>query len=195
MPSDQIPAEALTAAISAYNKSYLTSNSSNPRFVEKVVTAVLEAAAPLIAAQAAAAEREENLRLRMVLNEHDHASLLDGPEVVPADTDDPDRHPYNPSQPETRSDHLDATQAPPCTRYRVPVSDQFLEQAGYWNPVDGFRLISVDGPWLGHPAVTICTFEDDHAPAEFEGKLVEPVFQRTSSGTGIISRQVIEGQP
>jgi hypothetical protein len=58
------PAEALTAAISAYNKSYLTSNRSNPRFVEKVVTAVLEAAAPLIAAQAAAAERE---RIRQYL--------------------------------------------------------------------------------------------------------------------------------
>jgi hypothetical protein len=55
MTDQPYPAEALTAAISAYNKSYLTSNSSNPRFVEKVVTAVLEAAAPLIAAQAAAA--------------------------------------------------------------------------------------------------------------------------------------------
>jgi hypothetical protein len=61
-------------------------------------------------------------------------------------------------------------------RYRVPVADPLLEQARSWLPVEGFRLVSVDGPWLEHPDVTICTFEDDGAPAELEGQLVEPVF-------------------
>lgn len=60
------------------------------------------------------------------------------------------------------------------TRYRVPVSNPLLEQAEHWAPVEGFRLVSVDGPLLAEPRVTICTFEDDNAPPELEGKLVEP---------------------
>jgi len=46
------------------------------------------------------------------------------------------------------------------TRYRVPVADPMLEQADFWKPVKGFRLISADGPWLAHPEITICTFGD-----------------------------------
>ena len=85
------------------------------------------------------------------------------------------------------------------TRYRVPVADTLLTERDYWQPVEEFRLVSVDGPWLAHPDVTICTFEDDNAPPELEGKLVEPVFQshygpdgKTASVT-ILSRQVIRG--
>ena len=79
------------------------------------------------------------------------------------------------------------------TRYRVPVADSLLEQAGYWTPVPGFRLISVDGPWLAHPDVTICTFDDDYAPSEIEGKLIEPQFRRHDDGrVVIIGRHVID---
>lgn len=60
------------------------------------------------------------------------------------------------------------------TRYRVPVADSLLAQRDTWKPVKGFRLISMDGPWLAHPDVTICTFEDDYASTDLEGKLVEP---------------------
>lgn len=69
------------------------------------------------------------------------------------------------------------------TTYRVPVADPLLEQKGFWLPIQGFRLVSVDGPWLAHPDVTICTFEDDGAPADLEGKLVEPFFTRHEDGT------------
>lgn len=78
------------------------------------------------------------------------------------------------------------------TRYRVPVADPMLEQADYWAPVEGFRLVSADGPWLAHPDVTICTFDDDNAPAELEGKLVEPAFTRHDDGrVTITDRQVL----
>ena len=79
--------------------------------------------------------------------------------------------------------------------YRVPVADPLLLERDAWPPVDGFRLVSVDGPWLSHPDVTICTFEDDGAPPDLEGKLVEPVFQRNDeTGTvTIISRAVVPG--
>jgi hypothetical protein len=78
------------------------------------------------------------------------------------------------------------------TRYRVPVADPLLEQADTWAPVEGFRLISVDGPWLNHPHVTICTFDDDDAPAVLEGKLVEPVLRRDADGiVTIIERPVV----
>lgn len=79
------------------------------------------------------------------------------------------------------------------TRYRVPVADPLLEQEDFWLAVEGFRLVSVDGPWLAHPNVTICTFEDDDAPAEFEGLLVEPTFRRQDGETvSIASRRVRE---
>jgi len=78
------------------------------------------------------------------------------------------------------------------TRYRVPVADPLLLERDYWKPVEGFRLVSVDGPWLEHPAVTICTFEDDNAPPELEGKLIEPVLQRAADGTvSVIARDVV----
>jgi hypothetical protein len=51
----------------------------------------------------------------------------------------------------------------------------------------------VDGPWLAHPDVTICTFEDDHAPAEFEGRLVEPTFRQDGETVTIIERSVVPG--
>ena len=82
------------------------------------------------------------------------------------------------------------------TRYRVPVSDALLLERDAWLPVEGFRLVSVDGPWLAHPDITICTFEDDNAPAELEGKLVEPVLQESYLHRGavtIMSRAVIPG--
>lgn len=70
------------------------------------------------------------------------------------------------------------------TRYRVPVADQLLLDKDFWVPVEGLRLVSVDGPWLAHPDMTICTFEDDDAPADLEGKLIEPVLQKnTETGT------------
>ena len=80
------------------------------------------------------------------------------------------------------------------TRYRIPVADPLLAEEGVWTVVDGFRLVSADGPWLAHPHVTICTFEDDNAPADLEGKLIEPVFTRHDDGTVTITgREVIEG--
>jgi hypothetical protein len=81
------------------------------------------------------------------------------------------------------------------TRYRVPVSDPILVERDYWKTITGFRLVSVDGPWPGHPDVTICTFDDDDAPAGLEGRLVEPVFQRDGGLVRITARNVIAGGP
>ena len=77
------------------------------------------------------------------------------------------------------------------TRYRVPVADPLLAEAE-WDRVTGFRLVSVDGPWLAHPGVTICTFDDDGAAAELAGKLVEPVLRISGGRAEIIDRRVIE---
>lgn len=73
------------------------------------------------------------------------------------------------------------------TTYRVPVADPLLADRDYWEPVEGLRLISVDGPWLAHPDVTICTFEDDDAPGELEGKLVEPVLHSEYNPDGTVA--------
>jgi hypothetical protein len=79
-----------------------------------------------------------------------------------------------------------------ATRYRVLVADPLLTERDYWREVEGFRLISVDGPWLRDPGVTICTFEDGGAPADLEGKLVEPVLRQHDNGSvTIMSRTVI----
>jgi hypothetical protein len=77
------------------------------------------------------------------------------------------------------------------TRYRVPVADPLLLERDYWLPVDGFRLISVDGPWLKHPDITICTFEDDNAPPELEGKLVEPTLTQADGRVTVADRRVV----
>ncbi len=77
------------------------------------------------------------------------------------------------------------------TRYRVPVADPLLAESGFWDPVEGFRLVSVDGPWLAHPEITICTFEDDFAPPELEGKLVEPTLQKNQPRIKVIDRRVV----
>lgn len=84
------------------------------------------------------------------------------------------------------------------TRYRVPVEDKLLLELDSWLPVEGFRLISVDGPWLAHPNITICTFEDDDAPPELEGKLVEPTLQShyqdgEQVAVTVLSRTVVSG--
>lgn len=77
------------------------------------------------------------------------------------------------------------------TRYRVPVSDQILAERDFWRQVQGFRLVSADGPWPGHPGVTICTFDDDGAPAELEGELVEPVIRMRGGTISITGRNPI----
>jgi hypothetical protein len=77
------------------------------------------------------------------------------------------------------------------TRYRVPVADPLLAEREVWRRAEGFRLVSVDGPWLAHPDVTICTFEDDNAPPELEGQLVEPTLRRDGETVTVIDRRVV----
>lgn len=91
------------------------------------------------------------------------------------------------------------------TRYQVPVANALLEQRP-WLPVEGLRLVSEDGPYVRDtgpdPHTTLCTFEDDHASAYFEGKIVDLTFERSGGGfsedepprpsrTVIVSRAVI----
>lgn len=78
------------------------------------------------------------------------------------------------------------------TRYRVLVADPLLLERDYWKAVEGFRLVSVGAPLSPHQYMTICTFEDDGAPADLEGKLVEPILQQHADGTvSIMSRTVV----
>jgi hypothetical protein len=78
------------------------------------------------------------------------------------------------------------------TTYRVPVSDPLLTERDFWKSAEGFRLVSVDGPWLAHPGETICTFEDDAAPPELEGKLVAPVLKTEDDGrVHVVGRSVV----
>jgi hypothetical protein len=80
------------------------------------------------------------------------------------------------------------------TRYQAPVSDPLLEQADFWLAVRGFRLVSVDGPWPGHPGVTLCTFDDDEAPPGLARRIVTPVFRREETPDGplitVMSREI-----
>jgi hypothetical protein len=76
------------------------------------------------------------------------------------------------------------------TRYRVPVTGSLLRQDSVLS-AEGFRLISVDEPWLGHPDVMICTFEDDGAPADLAGKLVEVALTRRDGLVIVTARDVI----
>lgn len=80
------------------------------------------------------------------------------------------------------------------TRYRVPIADPLLLERDHWRPVEGFRLVSVDGPWLAHPHATICTFDDDDAPPELEGKLVEPALTVDYDPDGTVARVRITGR-
>jgi hypothetical protein len=64
------------------------------------------------------------------------------------------------------------------TRYQVPVALPLLEQRDSWLHVVGIRVVSEDGPWGDHLGVMLCTVEDDCAPAELEGKLVELTLRR-----------------
>lgn len=76
--------------------------------------------------------------------------------------------------------------------YRVPVADPVLARREEWDAVDGLDLVTVDGPWLAHPDVTICTFYDRDAPAELEGQFVEPWFRTDESGvTRVVKREVV----
>jgi hypothetical protein len=78
------------------------------------------------------------------------------------------------------------------TRYQVPVADPLLAEKDFWNPVDGLRLVSADGPWGDQRGVTLCTFDDDLAPARFEGKIVElQLTRRPTGGVDVTGRTVI----
>lgn len=59
------------------------------------------------------------------------------------------------------------------TTYRVPVSDPLLARRKLWRLPEGLRFVSADEPGPEGMYYTVCTFEDDSAPAELEGKLVE----------------------
>lgn len=69
------------------------------------------------------------------------------------------------------------------TRYQSVVSEELLPEieSGEWLPA-GFRMLRVVGPAVGHfgePPSYRCyyvEFEDDDAPAEYEGRLVDLTF-------------------
>ena len=68
-------------------------------------------------------------------------------------------------------------------RYQVPVSRDLLD-AQPWEPVAGFRMLTTDGPWPGHPGMVLCTFEDDGAPRELDGKIVDVTLSTHQSEDG-----------
>jgi hypothetical protein len=74
-------------------------------------------------------------------------------------------------------------------RYLVLVADPVLLDRDYWQPVHGFRLIAGQGPHRGDPHLHVCLFEDDNAPPELEGKLVDPVLTSHDDGTVTITER------
>jgi hypothetical protein len=86
-------------------------------------------------------------------------------------------------------------------RYQVPVSAEAL--AGFLPPplhtVRGLRFVSSDGLWGADPRVVLCTFEDDEAPPELDGQLVDLTLSRTETPDGplieVLSRSPIPARP
>ena len=79
------------------------------------------------------------------------------------------------------------------TTYQVCVADEVLARRDEWRPIRGFRLLSIDRPSVRYPDATICTFEDSDAPAEFEGKLVEPIFRTENGDLVTIDGRILRG--
>lgn len=72
-------------------------------------------------------------------------------------------------------------------RYQVIIADPILEDPEIWAKAEGLALVSVDGPWApadGSPShgAKLCTIEDDGAPPELDGKLVDLTLTRDISG-------------
>jgi hypothetical protein len=71
-------------------------------------------------------------------------------------------------------------------QYQVIISDPVLEDPQIWGRVEGLRLVSVTGPWIppGEPdrGMKLCVLEDDGAPPELAGKLVDITIGRDISG-------------
>jgi hypothetical protein len=80
------------------------------------------------------------------------------------------------------------------TRYRTLVSTELLHEmptSGKW--AEGLRLVEISSPNIadGDLQRTV-VFEDENAPAEMEGRLVEPVLQRRGDGRVVVlSRTVV----
>lgn len=77
------------------------------------------------------------------------------------------------------------------TIYQVPVSQELLDVAGDWQPVSGLRLVSQDGPWAGNPGMVLCMFEDDDAPPELAGKIVDLTLKKFGTTVEVTGRTVI----
>jgi len=83
-----------------------------------------------------------------------------------------------------------------AARYQVPVNDAALA-AQPWVAVPGLRMVRKDGRWDANPALLLCTFEDDSAGPEYEGRVVDlqlRVDAQAQAGPPVVrlvSRQVI----
>jgi hypothetical protein len=77
------------------------------------------------------------------------------------------------------------------TRYRVLVADRMLEFRHEWPHVEGYRLAAVGEPWFDGAPMRVCEFEDDGAPPELEGKLVNPVIRMRGGVRRVTSRVLV----
>lgn len=79
-------------------------------------------------------------------------------------------------------------------RYDVLVSDDLLAERP-WLAVKGLRLVEVTKAWSPVKRASVCTFEDDEAGPEFEGRLVDFTLRRTETPDGplieVIGRQIV----
>lgn len=76
------------------------------------------------------------------------------------------------------------------TRYQVLVSARVLAFRDEWRPVEGFRLVSVGREYDPFAQMRVCVFEDDGAPPELEGQMVEIGLERAGGVTRVASRTV-----
>jgi hypothetical protein len=82
-----------------------------------------------------------------------------------------------------------------AARYQVPVNDAALA-AQPWLGVPGLQFVSRDTRWGVSGEFWLCTFEDESAPPELAGRVVDLALSVTGFGAGlpavrITSRTVI----
>jgi hypothetical protein len=72
-------------------------------------------------------------------------------------------------------------------QYQVIINDPVLEDEEIWARVEGLRLVRVIGPWIPPGEIDrgmkLCLLEDDGAPPEMDGKLVDISIGRDISAT------------
>jgi len=78
------------------------------------------------------------------------------------------------------------------TRYFVHISRELWERREGWVDVTGWRVVADTATPLEDGRTVEAMVEDDNAPPELEGHLVDVVLQQTPDGVVVMSRELID---